>query len=398
MPKSTGARRGLSRKDITAKSPFYAFRADRGSIISKGSDGMVRKTGEADLPLHTGPVPRWLFRRMKRLAREIIRALVEEYDRDEVLRRLSDPFWFQALGCALGFDWHSSGLTTTTCAALKEGLSAISHELGIFFAGGKGRTSLRTPDEIREVCDKIGIDAEPLIYASRMAAKVDNVAVQDGYQIYHHTFVFTADGKWAVIQQGMNEATGMARRYHWASESLRSFVEEPHTAICAGRREERVLNMVSSESRGAREASVEIVKEKPERILLEWKKVLTLEMPRRHWLKPVDFDLGRLYKALRLAHEADPRNYEQLLGVRGVGPATVRALALLSELLFGKPPSWRDPARFAFAHGGKDGHPFPVDRRTYETSIAVLQRAVEAAKVGDREKIEALRRLSRLLR
>ena len=335
---------------------------------------------------------------MRKLAREIVRALVEEYGRDEVLRRLSDPFWFQALGCVLGFDWHSSGLTTTTCAALKEALQEVGDEAGIYVAGGKGKVSLRTPEEIRAICERIGLDAEPLVYASRMAAKVDNTAVQDGHQIYHHTFVLTADGKWAVIQQGMNERTGMARRYHWLSEGLESFVNEPHKAICAERREAMVLNMVASESEGAREASVEIVKERPDKVLLEWKKVLTLEMPRRHRVDVADFDVGRLYKALKLAHESAPQNYEQLLGVKGVGPSAVRALALLSELLFGRPPSWRDPARFAFAHGGKDRHPFPVDRRTYDTSILVLRRAVEAAKIGDREKLEALKRLSRLLR
>ncbi len=354
----------------------------------------MRRTGEAELPLHTGPVPRWLFQRMRKLAREIIRALVWEFGRDEVLRRLSDPYWFQALGCVLGFDWHSSGLTTTTCAALKEALQEAADEVGIYAAGGKGKASLKTPDEIRLTCEKIGLDPEPLVYASRMAAKVDNAALQDGHQIYHHTFLFTEEGKWCVIQQGMNEVRRTARRYHWLSENVNSFVNEPHSAVCADEKVE-ALNMVASESEGAREASVEIVKERPDKVLLEWKKVLTLEMPRRHWIEGVDFDLGRLYRALKLAHEADPKNYEQLLGVRGVGPAAVRALALLSELLFGKPPSWRDPARYAFAHGGKDRHPYPVDRKTYDTSILVLRRAVEAAKLGDREKMEALKRLSR---
>ncbi|MFH0847399.1 MAG: DUF763 domain-containing protein [Chloroflexota bacterium] len=354
---------------------------------------MPQRTGIANLPLHQGKAPRWLFERMVRLAREITIAIVTDYGAGEMLRRLSHPYWFQSLGCVLGFDWHSSGVTTTLTGALKEGVRGIEQELGFFVAGGKGGTSRKTPSELEAWGDKIGLDPSPLIYASRMSAKVDSAAVQDGDQLYHHTFLFTEGGDWAVIQQGMNEKTRYARRYHWLGEKVADFVNEPHAAILSEARG-RALNLVATESSPARETISEIVREeKPEKLLADLWKIKTLSLPARHYLTTEDMHPDSIKKILLATYERQPEDFERLLGLQGVGPKTIRALSLISELIHGVPPSYRDPARYSFAHGGKDGIPYPVDRKTYDESIGLLARAISKTKLGLSEKREAVERL-----
>jgi hypothetical protein len=351
------------------------------------------RTGLAHLPLHYGKAPSWLFQRMKNLAREITFFMIDAYGVEEMLARLSDPFWFQAYGCILGFDWHSSGVTTTVCGAIKEGIRGMEQELGFYVAGGKGRTSRKTPQEIEEICDRRSIDATPLIYASRMSAKVDSAAVQDGYQIYHHCFFFTQLGNWAVVQQGMNEETRYARRYHWFSQGVKDFVCEPHWAVCCDQIKES-LNLVAQESERTRKSIAEVSHEKPEFLIAEGKKALELYLPREHPIPMEESRLEKLEKIFIQIYDRCPENFEQLLGIKGVGPKSLRALSLISELIYGAKPSFRDPTRFSFAHGGKDGHPYPVDRKVYDQTIEVLKGAIEKAKLGDREKIDAIRRLN----
>lgn len=350
------------------------------------------KTGIAHLPLHYGKAPPWLFQRMKSLAREISLFVIDVYGTGEMLFRLSDPFWFQAFGCVLGFDWHSSGVTTTVCGALKEGLKGMERELGFYIAGGKGRVSRKTPLEIQEICSQRAIDGTPLIYASRMSAKVDSAAVQDGYQIYQHTFFFTQAGQWAVVQQGMNEENRYARRYHWFSQGIGDFVCEPHWAVCCDQRKEG-LNLVAHESEGARQAIAELCHEKPEFLIKEGKKTVELFLPREHPIPIEENRLERFEKIFTQIYDSSPNNFEELLGIKGVGPKSLRALSLISELIHGIKPSFKDPTRFSFTHGGKDGHPYPVDRKVYDKTIEVLRGAIEKARVGDREKLEAIRRL-----
>ena len=356
------------------------------------------RTGIANLPLHYGKAPRWLFDRMVKLSREITIAIVADFGAEEMLRRLSDPYWFQSLGCILGFDWHSSGVTTTLCGALKEGIKGLEPDLGLFIAGGKGRTSRQTPSEIERWGEKVSLNPVPLVYASRMSAKVDNAAVQDGYQLYHHTFLFTLRGSWAVIQQGMNEINRYARRYHWLGEAVGSFVNEPHSAILSEARGQ-VLNLVASESNPARTTIADIATEqKPQDTLSDLKKLKTLNLPSHHPIGVSDLHPDSLSKILLSTYERRPRDFEELLGLRGVGPKTIRALSLLSELVYGVAPSYRDPARYSFAHGGKDGIPYPVDRKTYDQSIELLRKAIHKTKLGIREKNEVGNQLKRLVR
>ena len=331
---------------------------------------------------------------MVRLGREISGHVVAEHGADEMLKRLSDPYWFQAFGCVLGFDWHSSGVTTTVCGALKEGLRGLEGDFGFSVAGGKGAVSRRTPDEIRTAQEKRSLDPANLVYASRMAAKVDSAAVQDGFELYHHAFFFTPAGKWCVVQQGMSDATGYARRYHWLGESVSDFVNEPHAAVCCDEKQ-LTLNLVAEESAPARSASAEIARQDPAETLALLRKLPDLRMPARHAVRPSeDIHPDRMKKILVKTWEAAPPDFERLLGTPGVGAKTLRALALVSELVYGSPASTRDPARFSFAHGGKDGHPFPVDRATYDRTIDVLRSAVNRAKVDDSEKVGALKRLA----
>jgi uncharacterized protein len=353
---------------------------------------MRGRTGTANLPLHGGRAPAWLFSRMVNLSREITTHIVAEFGADEMLRRLSDPFWFQAFGCVLGFDWHSSGVTTTVTGAVKEGVRGLEHELGLFAGGGKGAASRKTPSEILEACDRLSIDARPLVYASRMSAKVDSAAVQDGYQLYHHAFFFTPTGGWCVVQQGMNDDNGMARRYHWLAASVTSYVNEPHAAICA-EAPAPTLNLVASESEPVRTASAELAREKPQVVLSALRQLPVLTMPRRHAVLIADVNTQYLEKILLKTYDRAPGNFETLLGMEGVGARTLRALALTSEIIYGTPASTRDPARFSFAHGGKDGFPYPVDRETYDRTVEVLRNAVTKAGVDRSERVAALKRL-----
>ena len=334
---------------------------------------------------------------MTRLSREIMIYLAEEFGRRELLRRLSDPYWFQAFGCVLGFVWHSSGVTTTVCGAVKEAMrGGVDQELGFFAAGGKGATSRKTPAQVTAACERIGRDPVPLVHASRTAAKVDSAAVQDGYQLYHHAFFFTNEGEWCVVQQGMSDATRMARRYHWLSEHLTSFTDEPHEAVCCDATTS-TLNLVAHENEPVRETSVALATQSPEATLREMAKIPELAMPVRHTLFP-EMDVGstHLRKILVSTYERAPQNYEALLGIEGVGPKTLRALSLASELVHGTSVSMRDPARFAFAHGGKDGTPFPVDRETYDRTIAVFRDALNRSAIDRSEKVGAFKRLSQL--
>jgi len=342
---------------------------------------------------------------MVRLSREVVTYLIAEYGAREVLRRLSDPFWFQAFGCVLGFDWHSSGVTTTVCGAVKEGIKGLEYELGFFAAGGKGGTSRKAPHEIAAACERLGRDEGPLVYASRTSAKIDSAAVQDGYQLYHHVFFFTAAGDWCVVQQGMNDANRMARRYHWLSASVTSFVDEPHEAVCCDARGE-TLNLVAHENDSIRHASAQLAAQRPEVTLDALTKIrLTpgttealplLTMPARHMLFPeLDVASRHLEKILVKTYERAPEDFETLLGIEGVGPKTLRALALASELVHGTPATLRDPARFSFAHGGKDGTPFPVDRVTYDKTVEIFNKAINRAAIDRSEKVKAFQRLAK---
>jgi hypothetical protein len=355
----------------------------------------MRRTGTVTLPLHYGRAPRWLFERMRALARAIVELIVMEFGPEAFIKRISDPNWFQALGCLLGFDWHSSGLTTTTAGAIKDAIRGIEEELNIFIAGGKGKTSRKTPEEIMRVADRIGFDPSPLVYASRMSAKVDSAALQDGYEIYHHTFFFTPKGVWAVVQQGMNTGKRYARRYHWLSEELDSFVVEPHKGIWSVKRG-NALNLVAKESLETQRVMTELASSDPFKIKAELEKMKEMKLPDRHKLLLKDINPSRISKILLTTYERKPENFEELLGTEGLGPKTLRALALISDVVYGAPPSYEDPFVYSYAHGGKDGTPYPVNRRVYDKSVEVLEKAIKLAKIGRREKVEALRRLSSL--
>jgi len=350
------------------------------------------KTGTADLPLHHGRAPRWLFEKMVKLSRAIIEVIVMEQSTEEFLRRISDPFWFQAFGAVLGFDWHSSGVTTTVCGAMKEGIRDISNELGIYMCGGKGGASRKTPTQIEKISENLSINPTRLVYASKISAKVDNTCVQDGYNLYHHMFIFTRDGKWSVIQQGMNTENRLARRYHWLSLNLKSYVNEPHTAVCCDVNK-KALNMVAQESESSRNIVTTLSKEHPDKLIKETKKIL--KMPSRHPVLRLDINPKYFHKILLKTYEKMPDNFESFVTIRGVGPKTVRALALIGELLYGATPSFRDPARYSFAHGGKDGFPYPVNRETYNQSISFLESAIKKAKIGENDRLKALKKLWR---
>lgn len=334
---------------------------------------------------------------MTSLAREIVVFMASELGTREILRRMSDPHWFQAFACVLGFDWHSSGVTTTATGALKIGVRGLEDELGLYVAGGKGATSRRTPSEITAFCERLGRDPAPLVRASKVSAKVDNTAVQSGHQLYHHSFLFLADGSWAVIQQGMSDERGTARRFHWLGESVDSFVEEPHAAVCDDSRGDVRVNFVAAESAEARAATVELAASDPKTSLDAITRASELVMPRRHELRLADVNPAYLDRILLKTYRRAPQNFEELLGVEGVGPKTLRSLALVAELVYGTRASTRDPARYAFAHGGKDGTPFPVDRQTYDRTIEIFEKALNGARGVDRsERVKAFRRLSRL--
>ncbi|MEM3399452.1 MAG: DUF763 domain-containing protein [Candidatus Micrarchaeia archaeon] len=354
----------------------------------------MQRMGGFELPLHDGKAPRWLFRRMVALSGAIADVIVEEFGPEELIRRLAHPYWFQAFACTIGFDWHSSGTTTTACGALKLALKPELHGVGV--AGGKGKTSKKAPSEIEGICAFFGIDSQSISRASRMVAKVDSACVQDSFSLYHHSIFISEKGAWAVVQQGMNGE--YARRYHWLSGKFRRYTEEPHVGICCDFTGE-TLDLTSRENEGIRKASLDMVRENPMRIrgLLDGQQTLFCEpferMPNRHEIRRIDIS-ERGWRSLQMAYEIQPEDYDELVSLRGIGGKCLRALALVSELVFGEEISWRDPAKYSFAHGGKDGIPYPVDRETYANTIKMLRDAVESAEIGRREKLDAIRRLS----
>ena len=399
---------------------------------------MIKRSGYADLPLHTGTVPKWLADRMMRLGTLIIEALVLKYGKKEVLIRLSDPLWFQSLGAVLGMDWHSSGITTSVMYALKRGLNRRAKELGIVVCGGRGKYSRRTPEELQILADMTGMDGNKLINCSRLAAKVDGTALQDGFQLYQHNFILSDQGDWTVVQQGMNINEKKARRYHWSSEKLKSFVENPHTGV-TGENQGLILNLTDINASSTRSKILTLTQENPDRIIREVKKMggsesLQLElfddaeknknppskqsnlsnewqktqilikndrnlvMPSHHEIRAEDVDLKRLGAVLATAYESENTDFESLLLTPGLGPRTLQSLTLVSEVIYGTPSRFTDPARFSFAHGGKDGHPFPVTTKIYDESIRILGESIEQSKMGYSEKSECLYRLEKTAR
>jgi hypothetical protein len=352
----------------------------------------MKRSGTADLPLHNGYVPGWLSERMSRLGLAITEAIVAEYGTAEVLRRLSDPFWFQSLGAVMGMDWHSSGITTSVMGALKAAINPHYKELGIYICGGKGNKSRQTPDELLRYGERTGLNGVELVRCSKLSAKVDNTAVQDGFQLYTHSFIVNKEGLWTVVQQGMRNGTGTARRYHWHSSALKSFVEEPHTGIC-GNNLGQILNLVAKEAQPSQKAMLSMTTESPERMLAEARRLI---MPGHHDVKAKDVDLKRLGAMLWLTQEKRPADFGELLLLEGMGPRTLQSMALVSEVIYGTPSRFTDPARFSFAHGGKDGHPFPVPVNVYDETIKVLSNAVQKAKIGHTDKQQAIQKLSEL--
>jgi uncharacterized protein len=354
----------------------------------------MKRSGTADLPLHGGRVPPWLANRMTALGAAIAENIVATYGPAELLTRLSDPFWFQAFGCVLGMDWHSSGITTSVMGALKRGLNPLCPELGLAVCGGRGRHSVRTPEELRSFSLQNNLDGEALARTSRLTARIDNNAVADGFQLYLHSFVISKSGEWTVVQQGMNPGTRLARRYHWHSAAVRDFVSDPHTAI-VGEPQGTILNLVDARAQKAQQALLTITREPVENSLNDARK---LTMPAHHEVRARDIDLKRLGAVLAVAHQQDLRDFASLLLLEGLGPRTLQSLALIAEVVHGAPGRFSDPARFSFAHGGKDGHPFPVPLKTYDESLAVLRRSLAAARLGHTEKVDGFKRLDRLTR
>jgi len=354
----------------------------------------MKRSGFADLPLHGGRVPVWLSERMTSLGTAIAENIVYNYGSSELLTRLSDPFWFQAFGSVMGMDWHSSGITTSVMGALKRGLNPRAHELGIHVCGGRGKHSRKTPAELRVVAEARGLAGDALERTSRLTAKIDNNAIADGFQLYLHNFVVSDTGEWAVVQQGMNPANGLARRYHWHSATVRDFTCDPHSAI-VGQHQGTIMNLVDAQAAAAQNVMLGIVREEPQHTLRE---VAKLKMPAHHDVRAEDVDLKRLGAILATAYERELRDFASLLLLENLGPRTLQSLALIAEVIHGEPSRFSDPARFSFAHGGKDGHPFPVPLKTYDESIAVLRRGLENAKVGNAEKVDGFKRLDRFVR
>ena len=385
----------------------------------------MKRSGVADLPLHGGRVPEWLAQRMTKLGTAITEVIIRDYGTSAFLSRLSDPFWFQALGAVMGMDWHSSGITTSVMGALKRGLAPRANELGLYICGGRGRFSRNTPNELRQISERRGFDGEALVRTSRLTARIDNNAIADGFQIYLHSFVLTANGEWAVVQQGLNDRSGMARRYHWHSATVKDFVNEPHTGI-VGEHQGTIMNLVDAEAASAQRAMLEIAHEHPEKTLREAAIIAGsaeplstsgtgvppvnhaqdapvtfprhLRLPAHHEVRSTNVDLKRLGAVLAVAYERDLHDFAELLLVEKLGPRTLQSLALFAEVVHGAPSRFDDPARFSFAHGGKDGHPFKVPLRTYDASLDFLRNSLDRARVGDREKLDGFRRLNRFVR
>lgn len=352
----------------------------------------MSRPGYADLPLHYGHVPKWLAERMTKLGGAIIEAVILEYGKPEVLRRLSDPLWFQALGCVLGMDWHSSGITTSVMGALKRAINPLSDELGLYICGGRGKHSLQTPHELLKIAERTGLPGDALVRSSKLTAKIDNTAIQDGFQLYLHTFILTREGEWTVVQQGLNNASGMARRYHWHSTQFQSYMDAPHAGI-TGENQGLILNLTDQQASVTRDSILNIAQENPDKMLSEIRKIV---MPRHHDVQISDVNMKRLGAVLTLAHETPLQNFESLLLLEGVGPRTVQSLTLVSEVIYGTPSRFTDPARFSFAHGGKDGHPFPVPLKVYDETINTLKVSVEKARIGETDRQKAIQQLSRL--
>ena len=358
----------------------------------------MKRSGVADLPLHGGRVPQWLAERMTKLGTAITETVVHDYGASAFLSRLSDPFWFQALGAVMGMDWHSSGITTSVMGALKRGLAPKADELGIYICGGRGKSSRNTPQELRSIAERRGFDGEALVRTSRLTARIDNNAIADGFQIYLHSFVVTSSGEWAVVQQGLNDRSGTARRYHWHSSEVRDFVAGPHTGI-VGDNQGIIMNLVDSQAGPAQTAMLDIARERPEKTLNDsLSHIRRLHMPRHHDVRAENIDLKRLGAVLAVAYERDLHDFAELLLVENLGPRTLQSLALIAEVVHGAPSRFSDPARFSFAHGGKDRHPFPVPLKTYDESLNFLRTSLDAAKVGGKDKLDGFRRLERFVR
>jgi len=354
----------------------------------------MKRSGIADLPLHGGRVPPWLAERMTKLGTAITETIVHHYGTSAFLTRLSDPFWFQAFGAVMGMDWHSSGITTSVMGALKRGLAPRANELGLYVCGGRGKSSRNTPNELRSLAARNSFDADALVRTSRLTARIDNNAIADGFQIYLHSFVLSSKGEWAVVQQGLNDANGMARRYHWHSASVRDFVNEPHTAIF-GENQGTIMNLVDSRADLVQAALLEIANDHPEKTLSEARH---LRLPSHHEVRAKNVDLKRLGAVLAVAYERGLHDFAELLLLERLGPRTLQSLALVAEVVHGAPSRFNDPARFAFAHGGKDGHPHPVPLKTYDESLHFLRNTLNAAKVGHTEKLDGFRRLDGFVR
>ena len=353
----------------------------------------MKRSGTADLPLHYGKVPAWLYERMSALGLSIVEVILTDYGKEEVVRRLSDPFWFQSFGAVLGMDWHSSGITTSVMRALKRAINPNSQSLGIFICGGKGKYSRDTPQELLYIADKTGLNGTELVKASKLSAKVDNTAIQDGYQLYQHNFVVTDNGSWCVIQQGLNDADGTARRYHWLSENLTSFIDEPHTGI-NGISRGTILNLTANEASDNRKGILDISHTDSTKIMQDFARLI---LPEHHDVRATDVDLKRLGALLYVTREQQPQTFEDLLMLEGVGPRTMQSLALVSEVIHGAPSRFKDPARFSFAYGGKDGHPFPVPVKIYDESIQILQKGIEKSKLGNSDKLNSINKLHQIV-
>ncbi len=353
----------------------------------------MKRSGTADLPLHYGKVPAWLYERMSALGLSIVEVILADYGKEEVVRRLSDPFWFQSFGAVLGMDWHSSGITTSVMGSLKRAINPNSQSLGLYICGGKGKYSRDTPQELLQIADKTGLNGTELVKASKLSAKVDNTAIQDGYQLYQHNFVVTDSGNWCVIQQGLNDADSTARRYHWLSEKLTSFIEEPHTGI-NGISKGTILNLTATEASDNRKGILDISHTDSAKIMQDFARLI---LPAHHDVRATDVDLKRLGALLYVTREQQPQNFEDLLMLEGVGPRTMQSLALVSEVIHGAPSRFKDPARFSFAHGGKDGHPFPVPIKIYDESIQILQKGIEKSKLGNSDKLKSINKLHQIV-
>jgi hypothetical protein len=353
----------------------------------------MKRSGFADLPLHGGSVPYWLAERMTKLGTAIVESVLLHYGHSALLSRLSDPFWFQALGSVMGMDWHSSGITTSVMGALKRGLNPRSAELGLFVCGGRGKQSRKTPDELRAVAEHQNLDGDALVRTSRLTAKIDNNCIADGFQLYLHSFIVSKTGEWAVIQQGMNTRSHMARRYHWHSAAVKDFVADPHTGI-AGEHQGIIMNLVNAHAQPAQEALLTMARTPTEKNLRE---IRHLVLPRHHDVRAEDVDLKRLGAVLSVAYERDLHDFAELLLVEKLGPRTLQTLALVAEVVHGTPTRFSDPARYSFSLGGKDGHPFPVPLKTYDESLDVLRKSLDTAKLDGGQKMEGFRRLNQFV-